>query len=46
MAQHAMACECQQQHFIQVKLFEADKKSEFVYRPESGTVVSASASIG
>jgi hypothetical protein len=31
---------------FQVRLYEADKKVEFVYRPESGTVVGASASIG
>jgi len=31
---------------FQVKLYEANGKIEFVYRPESGSVVSASASIG
>jgi hypothetical protein len=31
---------------FQVKLYEADKRIEFIYRPESGTVSGASASIG
>ncbi|HPS61994.1 MAG TPA: BNR-repeat neuraminidase N-terminal domain-containing protein, partial [Bacteroidales bacterium] len=31
---------------FQVKLYEANGKIEFVYRPESGTLASASASIG
>jgi hypothetical protein len=31
---------------FQVKLYEADKRIEFIYRPESGTISGASASIG